>query len=108
MFYDKFNELCIANKKAPSTVAREVGFAKSNVTAWKNGIATPNARIVRKIATYFGVSADFFLETEPQKEKTPPITDDELELIMRMRKLNQQRVDQVSSMVDFLIAQSDQ
>lgn len=108
MFYDKYLELCTAHKKAPSRVATDLGISRAAVNKWKNGIATPNARIVKKIATYFGVSADFFLETEPQKEKTPPITDDELELIMRMRKLNQQKVDQVSSMVDFLIAQSEQ
>lgn len=108
MFYDKYLELCTAQKKAPSRVATELGISRAAVNKWKNNVATPNAKTVAKIANYFGVSADFFLDTAPQKEKTPPITDDELSLIMRMRKLNQQKVDQVSSMVDFLISQSDQ
>ncbi len=55
MFYDQYIQLCNGINKAPSTVALELGFKKSTVTAWKNGSKPTDANI-QKIADYFGVT----------------------------------------------------
>lgn len=103
MFYDKFVELCSVRRISPTAASKEIGFAKSNLTAWKNGIAEPNTKLAVKIADYFGVTTDYLFEKETKK--APPITDDELELIMKMRTLSTSHVEQVKTMVDFLKSQ---
>lgn len=61
MFYNIFKELCDANQVKPSVAAREMGFDKSTVSAWKRNGSTPNREILTKIAEYFHVSVDELL-----------------------------------------------
>ena len=42
-------------------VAKETGITKSTFTDWKNGRSTPKFEKITKIAKYFGVSIDYFL-----------------------------------------------
>lgn len=108
MFYDKFAELCTAHRKSPSGVATELGISRAAVNKWKRNVATPNGNTVVKIASYFDVSTDYFLETDNGKKEAPPITDGELSLILKMRELTVNELQQITTMVDFLIAQHDQ
>lgn len=108
MFYDKFAELCKAHRKAPGFVAQEIGLSRAAITNWKYNGATPNASTTSKIAEYFGVTSDYLLDTDSEKEKAPPITDSELSLVLKMRDLKANELQQITTMVDFLIAQHDQ
>lgn len=74
MFYDTFLQLCNLRNIAPTAAAVEIGFQKSVVTRWKNGM-TPRDANLRKIADYFNVSVNYLLG----KEKTSPanLTEDE-------------------------------
>ena len=81
-FYDKVNGLCWQKGISITTLAVTLGFSKGSPTGWKNTEATPRASTVKKIADYFGVSVDYFLEenNEPVKAATPvstPATADE-------------------------------
>ena len=98
MFYKKVSYLCKRNGIAMTTLAVTLGFSKSMVTNWKRTEATPRASTVKKIADYFGVSVDYFLEenNEPVKAATPvstpaPVneyTDEEKRIIAAYRTLS--------------------
>lgn len=60
MFYNQLEKLCQRNKISPTQVIKELGLSTSKITAWKNG-SSPNIEIASKIAKYFYVSLDFFV-----------------------------------------------
>lgn len=68
MFFENYVRLCNSVGKTPSAVALEMGIAKPTVTRWKNG-STPNSATLYKVADYFGVSTEYLLGNEEQKEK---------------------------------------
>ena len=68
-FWNTFVKLCNNVGKAPNVVAKELEISSGSVTAWKQDPArTPQARILYKIADYFGVSVSYLLGNE-EKEK---------------------------------------
>lgn len=79
MFWDVYTRLCAKDGKAPNVIAREVCGVKSTgtVTGWKNG-ATPRNNVLGQLSNYFGVSVDYLLTGEEQKEK--PSTAGEIDL----------------------------
>lgn len=70
MFWENFVKLCTQNNVKPNPVAAKLGFSSASVTKWKKG-TKPNDTTLRKIADYFGVSVDYLLGKEEQKEKAP-------------------------------------
>lgn len=71
MFYDKFCELCVKKGVSPTRAALDIGLSKATPTSWKKKGTTPQAAQLQRIADYFGVSADYLLGKEEQKEKSP-------------------------------------
>lgn len=45
-------------------VAQDTGITKSTFTDWKNGRSEPKIDKLKKLADYFGVSIDYFLEPD--------------------------------------------
>ena len=43
-------------------VSKETGISQVTFSKWKNGISTPKADKLLKIADYFGVDVRYFLE----------------------------------------------
>lgn len=84
MFYDRFKELCDSRPIKPSVAAEEMGFNKSTVSAWKRNGTTPNRDILAKIADYFGVSVDYLITGQEQKEKAPDLTEEDERDIAKM------------------------
>lgn len=76
MFYDLFHELCVRKGVTPSKACLEMGLSRALAAKWKNTKATPSADTMSKISDYFGVSTDYLLGKEEQKEK-PLINGDE-------------------------------
>lgn len=101
MFYDKFLKMCVSVGKKPSAVALDIGIHKSTVSNWKNRGTMPTDVVLQKLADYFGVTVDE-LTDENENKPTPEgeLTEKELQLIYRLRKLPQSRLD---SLLDFLI-----
>lgn len=55
-FYnDIFLPLCASVGKKPTNVAKELGFARSLVSNWKNRGSTPNDLTMMRLSEYFGV-----------------------------------------------------
>lgn len=75
LFYDKFKDLCKEKGLKPSRAAIECGFSKGSVSRWKNDGKIPNREIIVKIAEYFGVTVDYLLGNE--QNKNPPTSNTE-------------------------------
>ena len=71
VFYDLFYELCLKKGVTPSKACLDMGLSRSLAAKWKNTKATPSADVMSKISDYFGVSTDYLLGKEVQKEKSP-------------------------------------
>lgn len=63
MFYTRFKELCDEKGVRPTAVMRQIGISPSSPGRWKTG-SVPYGDTVRKLADYFGVTADYLLHGE--------------------------------------------
>lgn len=57
----KVENLVKARGTTPYAVAKELGFAPTVFSDWKSGKSMPNIEKQLKIANYFGVPADYFI-----------------------------------------------
>lgn len=90
--YQIFEQLLQKHEVSTYKVSKETGIAQSVFSSWKNGISTPKADKMQKIAEYFGVSVGYLMGTEEaepnaiDKEKNPIVLDDEaLELLEELK-----------------------
>lgn len=60
--YSKYSELRDARGVSDYEVARETKLSRSTLSEWKTGVHKPGLETLQKIARYFGVSVDYFLE----------------------------------------------
>ena len=69
MFYDTFVFLCKQKGLSPSKAAMDAGISKSLVTKWKtNGTEVPSPEVLKKLASYFGVTPDYLLGYDVQSQ----------------------------------------
>ena len=86
MFWDNFVFYCSQKGVAPNVAAAAVGVKSSGtVTGWKNG-ATPRNNVLGQLSEYFGVSVDYLLTGEEQKEKPNALDGIELEKLSPARR----------------------
>lgn len=72
MFWSVFVDLCAKRGVSPNAVAKELNLSSGSVTSWKGG-AIPRPTTIKRIADYFGVSPDLFLEkTDDSSIKKAP------------------------------------
>ena len=62
--YKKFADLLGKNHKTSYQVSKDTGIAQSVLSDWKTGRSTPKTDKLKKLADYFGVSIEYFLEEE--------------------------------------------
>ena len=60
--YKKFEALLTKNGITAYQVSKETGVATSTLTEWKNGTYKPKVDKLVKIARYFNVPLEYFLE----------------------------------------------
>ena len=60
--YKKFEELIEKNNVTAYRVAKDTGISPTVFSEWKTGRSNPKIDKLKKIADYFGVSIEFFLE----------------------------------------------
>lgn len=89
-FWNIFYGLCNNVGKAPNTVAKELGISSASITWWKKGERNPSQKTLKSIADYFGVSVNYLLGKETQKENAPGemiLTESENMLLELFRQL---------------------
>lgn len=60
--YDKFLKLLNDKNVTAYQVSKETGVATATLTEWKKGTYIPKVDKLKKIADYFGVTIEYFLE----------------------------------------------
>ena len=74
MSYEKFDRLLKSKNATVYRVSKETGIPASTFSDWKTGRSTPKAEKLTKIARFFDVSLEYFLEGgEITPEKNIPI-----------------------------------
>ena len=62
MGYQKFEQLVKSRGITAYRVAKDLGLAPTVFSNWKSAKSKPKADKLKKIADYFGVSIEYFLE----------------------------------------------
>ncbi len=62
--YKKFKELLDEMNKTPYQVSKETGISQTAFSNWKSGRSEPGLESLKKLADYFGVSIEYFLDEE--------------------------------------------
>ena len=60
--YEKLQILLDKTDKTAYQVSKETGVSTATLSNWKNGNYVPKVDKLKKIADYFGVTVDYFLE----------------------------------------------
>lgn len=60
--YQKFEQLVKARGITTYRVANDIGLAPTVFSDWKSGKSKPKVDKLKKIADYFGVTIEYFLE----------------------------------------------
>ena len=60
MLYEKIQEICNSKGITVSGLEKDLGFSNSTIKKWKN--SSPSIENLKKVADYFGVTVDYFLE----------------------------------------------
>lgn len=62
--YKKYVELRDSKGLTDYKVSLDTGITKSTFSDWKNGRSEPKLEKLSKIANYFGVTVDYFINKE--------------------------------------------
>jgi repressor LexA len=68
MSYKRFEELLRTNNTTKYRVSQDTGICASTFSDWKSGRSVPKAEKMKRIADYFGVSIDYFLDSRASRE----------------------------------------
>ena len=60
MLYSKISSLCKDRNISIARLEKECGFGNATIRGWKT--SNPNSNNLKKVADYFGVSIEYFLE----------------------------------------------
>lgn len=87
MFYDRFIYLCKRKGVSPSRAALDAGISKSLVTKWKTNVAKePSPDVLRRLASYFGVTVSELLDENSEKAPTTSgerqVSDDDIKFAL--------------------------
>ena len=103
MFWDRFSDLCLSVGKAPNTVAKELNIPSGSITAWKGG-AEPRNKTIAKLAEYFGISVNYFLESEQKEKSSTPVgvelSETKKNLIEKICLMDEKTVDALNAIAD--------
>lgn len=64
MLYSKISKLCKDRNISVARLEKECGLGNATVRGWK--ISNPNLSNLKKVADYFGVSIEYFLNEEKE------------------------------------------
>lgn len=71
MFWTRLKQLCAEHNTTPTGVCKAVGLSTGSPPAWKRG-SIPNPAARKKLAEFFGVDPDYFInETEKAPAEKP-------------------------------------
>lgn len=87
MFAMKLKKLRFEKGITQAKFAKIIGVAQQTVGSWEKGNSAPNYEILKKIADYFNVSADYLLDRE-NANKNISLSDEQRHLLRDFDSLN--------------------
>jgi repressor LexA len=66
--YKKYEELLTKTGKTSYTVSKDTGIPQSTLSDWKRGRSNPKTDKLIKLAAYFGVPIEYFLDDKQPAE----------------------------------------
>ena len=93
--YEKIEACYTAQGKNRKNFAAEIGVPESTIRNWQRYNSVPAADVLYKIAQYFKVPMEYFLEGSEN-----PMSDREIATIIKMRKLSEEQLRMISSVID--------
>lgn len=105
-FYDKYHALCQAFGMSDSAVAVHNGLSKASVVKWKRG-AMPNGETLQKLARYFGVPIEHFLEDDEEVEPHMAISPQRKIMYSLTDDLNEDQLEKINGMIKLVLGIED-
>lgn len=62
MLYKKIKALLDKSNKTSYQISKDTGISQTAFSNWKSGRSEPNLESLKKLADYFNVSIEYFLE----------------------------------------------
>lgn len=62
--YKKYEELLKKTGKTSYQVSKDTGIGQNTLSGWKSGRSKPKVDKLQKLAAYFGVTVNYFLQEE--------------------------------------------
>ena len=62
MLYEEYRALLEKSNKTSYQVSKETGISQTAFSNWKSGRSEPGLESLKRLADYFGVSIEYFLE----------------------------------------------
>lgn len=105
----KVRYLCAVNGISIRRLEQELGFSEKLIFKWEKH--TPSFENIKKVADYFGVSVDFFLDDEDKADnEIMRILFEKPELhmlLMKAKHLPKERINALAEMAEMLDNNSD-
>ena len=101
MFNNTFKELRLQRAMSQKQLARELNCSQSTVGYWETGERIPSFDKLQSIANYFGVTVDFLLGREEERDPTK-LDDFSYALFNETKDLTEEDKQQLMDMAKFL------
>ena len=66
MIKDSIKQLRVRHSLSQKQLAEQLGISQQTVAKWESGNASPKPALIKRIAEYFDVSADYLLGIKPK------------------------------------------
>lgn len=106
VFYDKYHALCQSFGMSDSAVALHNGLSKASVVKWKKG-AMPNGETLQKLAKYFGVPIEYFLEEDAEAEPPKAISPQRKIMYSLTDDLDEEQLEKINGMIKLVLEIGD-
>ena len=105
MFIQKLKELIAQKGITKNKLLTDLGLGKNSFINWETRGTVPSGETLSRIADYFGVSVDYLLGNEKQKEEVPSEEGTSVVVVSRSGKrfvhhLSPEQLDILNGMID--------
>ena len=89
-FIEKLEQCCAAKGMKRTTFCKDFGISEATVRTWIRQGNYPQADVLYRIAKYFGVPIEYFMDGSEN-----PFTDREILLLVRMKSLSDEQINKL-------------
>jgi transcriptional regulator with XRE-family HTH domain len=102
--YERMESLRKSKNLSMGKIEKELGFSNGSWSKGKNN--TPSPDRLQKIADYFGVSMEYLLNGDEEKEYHS-IPDELLEIMEKAKNLNATGIMELSNYLDYMLTKAE-